>query len=134
MKFYFLFFFNVCSLFSLEILIGSKCLYVEVADTEKLRQLGLQNKRELESSKGMLFIFPKPSYVSFWMKDTYIDLSIAFFNENRKLIQIEKMPAFQLNQPLILYKSSKPVKYALETNMGWFEKNDIKLGDELYLD
>ncbi len=133
MKFYLLFIFSTCSLFPLQIQIRDKYLDVEIADTEKLRQQGLQHRRKLATSKGMLFIFPKSNYATFWMKNTYIDLSIGFFDENRKLVQVEKMPAFQLNQQLSLYKSIKPIKYALEANMGWFEKNDIKLGDEINL-
>jgi len=134
MKFAFLFFLSSISLFSLQVNIENKCLEVEVAGTEKLRAQGLQNRDYLEKSKGMLFIFPAPTYASFWMKDTYIDLSIAFFDEDKKLVQIEKMPIYKANQPLKTYKSIAPIKYAIEVNMGWFEENDIKVGDTLYYD
>jgi len=132
MKFYFLLFFASVSLFSLQIQVKNKCLDVEVANTEELRCLGLQNRTKLGKSKGMLFIFSPPAYASFWMKDTYIDLSIGFFDENKKLFQIEKMPIYQVKRPLSFYKSNKPIKYALEVNMEWFEKNGIKVGDVLY--
>lgn len=120
------------SLFSLQIKVKDQILDVEVADTEKLRQAGLQNRSKLKKSSGMLFIFPEPINVSFWMKDTYLDLSIGFFDKNRKLTQIEKMPSFKTGKSLRIYQSKNPIKYALEVNMGWFENNGIKIGDVLY--
>ena len=57
-------------------------LFVEIADTGRKRMQGLMNRRSLKQNSGMLFIFPYKKKMNFWMKDTYIPLSIAYINQN----------------------------------------------------
>ena len=80
-------------------------------------------RKSLKQNEGMLFIFPEADYLSFWMKNTYIPLSIAFFNQDRRLINIHEMKA---NQTKELYYSNELAIYALEVNQGWFSTNNIK--------
>ena len=87
-------------------------------------------RKKLGYDKGMLFIFDKSQYVGFWMKNTYIPLSIAFIDTNFQIVQIEKM--WPLNEEHI-HKSYIPIKYALEVNMGWFRDNGIKVGDKIWI-
>jgi uncharacterized membrane protein (UPF0127 family) len=108
--------------------INGKILRVEIADTEKKRIKGLMNRKKLEENEGMLFIFEKPAILNFWMKDTSIPLSIAFINENLEIIQIEDMLPYDV---INIHTSISPAKYALEVNKGWFEKNNIKIGDKI---
>ena len=51
----------------------------EIADTPELRQRGLMHRRSLPADHGMLFIFPRPQPLSFWMRNTYISLDIMYF-------------------------------------------------------
>ena len=98
-------------------------LKVEVADTKTGRRTGLMYRKSLDENEGMLFVFPSSDYLSFWMKNTYIPLSIAYFNEDMRLIDIYKMRPRQVKE---VYNSTEKVKYALEVNQGWFEKHGIK--------
>jgi uncharacterized protein len=126
MQLFILFILFISTLFSEQIKINNHKLAVEIADNEPKRQKGLQKRTSLNYSNGMLFIFDDIIYATFWMKNTYLDLSIGFFNDEKKLVQINKMPA---SKPYKLYKSRKQIKYALEVNMGWFENNNIQIGD-----
>ena len=106
-------------------------LKVEVADTILLRQQGLMNRTpaSFPKSLGMLFIFQREEILSFWMRDTYIPLSIGFFDRDKKLINIENMAAQTLaakEQNLISYRSKGPGLYALEVNQGWFKDNKVE--------
>lgn len=103
--------------------VDKKPIVVEIANTPEKRRLGLMYRKQMKENHGMLFIFPDPDYLNFWMKNTYIPLSIAFFNRDRRLINIHKMKA---NQTRELYGSKELAIYALEVNQGWFEKNNIK--------
>ena len=103
-------------------------LKVEIADTSKLRSKGLMFRKSLDEDKGMLFIFNKVKVVSFWMKNTFIPLSVAFINEDFKIIHIEDMSP--LDEETI-HTSLVSIKYAIEVNQGWFKKNDIKIGDKI---
>ncbi|MCB1192740.1 MAG: DUF192 domain-containing protein [Leptospiraceae bacterium] len=105
------------------ILVDDKPLQVEIANTPSKRQRGLMYRKSLKQNEGMLFIFPEADYLSFWMKNTYIPLSIAFFNQDRRLINIHEMKA---NQTKELYYSNELAIYALEVNQGWFSTNNIK--------
>ena len=101
-------------------------LTVELASTENERAQGLMNRQELPEGSGMLFVFPKAEKLSFWMKNTKIPLSVGFFDEKKRLINIEDMVPFTGLKPPI-YKSQKNALYALEVPLGWFEHHHICL-------
>jgi uncharacterized protein len=114
------------------IFIGHEKLEVEIADNEELRERGLMNRSSLGEKEGMLFIFPAEMKLSFWMKNTLIPLSIGFFKEDGKLIQVLDMePASPVELEPKIYLSAKPSKYALEVARGWFSRKKIKVGDVL---
>ena len=110
--------------------IGHKIIQVEVADTKKKRTRGLMYRKSLPKDQGMLFVFPSSERLSFWMKNTYIPLSIGFFNTKRELLEVQEMQpeSVLLVEPRKTYRSRLPAKYALEMNKGWFSKNKIKPG------
>ena len=111
--------------------IDSLTIWVEIADNDAERQKGLMWREELKEDHGMLFVFPSPQIQSFWMRNTYLPLDIAFIDEEWVITDILQM------EPLIdtiYYKSSKPVPYALEMNQGWFEKRQVKVGDKINLE
>lgn len=97
-------------------------LFVELAITREQREKGLMKRKHLPENEGMLFVFPEPDYQSFWMKDTWIPLDLAFFDEEGFLIEVRSMEPHTTD----IYISSQPAKYALETNRGWFSKRGIK--------
>jgi len=108
-----------------QIYIGNTKLNVQVARTGREQAQGLQNVSNLDKDKGMLFSYPQTKILAFWMKDTTIPLSIAFIDENKRIIQIEDM--VPLSDKSV--KSNKPAMWALEVNKGWFKENGIGVGD-----
>lgn len=99
---------------------------VELARTEQEREKGLMYRSSLKPGSGMLFIFEKPQQLTFWMKNTYIPLTILFIDENYIITDIYDM------FPLIekLYPSTKPCKYALEINQK-IVNGEAKPGDKV---
>lgn len=116
-----------------KITLGSRTLVVEIAETPAQHERGLMFRNKLGENDGMLFIFDGEQTRFFWMKNTLIDLSIGYFDAAGSLIDIQEMKAGKgiPESALISYPSSKPAKYALEMNKGWFSKNKIKLGTKL---
>ncbi|MBU1077150.1 MAG: DUF192 domain-containing protein [Spirochaetes bacterium] len=108
--------------------INSRTLHSEVVDTEETRTKGLMYRKSLEENEGMLFIFDQNRVVSFWMKNTFIPLSVAFIDSNYKIVNIAQMSP--LDEETHHYSYS-PVKYALEVNQGWFKKHNIEPGDRV---
>ena len=114
--------------------INGNTLYVELADTPETRRQGLMFRDKLAKNHGMLFIFDHEDYLSFWMKNTKIPLSIAYIKTNGEITDILNMKPYDLRS----YRSSQKVRYALEVNRNWFtekgiKKNDIiKIPDEIF--
>jgi hypothetical protein len=105
-------------------------IWVEIADTDEKRRKGLMWRDELPEDQGMLFVFPNPELQSFWMRNTYIPLDIAYIDENWIITDIHQMTP--LNDS-IQYESSRPVPYALEMNQGWFASHSITVGNKVSL-
>ena len=109
--------------------IRDKVLLVEVAATIEARENGLMHRTSLDKDTGMLFIFPRPEKLSFWMHDTVIPLSIAFIDEKGVIAQIESMEP--LDEKSIVSKTD--CQYALEVVQGWYSESGIKAGDKIDL-
>ncbi|OGN65009.1 MAG: hypothetical protein A3E80_00710 [Chlamydiae bacterium RIFCSPHIGHO2_12_FULL_49_9] len=109
---------------NLTLQIGDQLVDAEIADTNETRQTGLMNRDHLEEGTGMLFVFEKPQILSFWMKDTKIPLSIAFFDAEKKLLNTADMDPYSNS----LCHSLALAKYALEVPRGWFARHEIRRG------
>jgi uncharacterized membrane protein (UPF0127 family) len=106
---------------------GMHVIKAEVAATDAERQQGLMFRQKMAPNEGMLFVFPSPASVCMWMKNTYLPLSVAFLDENGKIVNIEDMQP----QTTDSHCAKTPVRYALEMNQGWFKKKNIKPGSEI---
>ena len=62
--------------------IGTQVVTAEIAATDETRQIGLMHRFSLPPDHGMLFVHDAPRMLSFWMRNTYIPLSIAFIDAN----------------------------------------------------
>lgn len=109
--------------------VGPVSLQVELARTPLETQKGLSFRPYLPNNRGMLFVFEKEQKLSFWMKDTYIPLSIGFFDKNKILVDIQKMSVVSGRQIAKTHVSLLPSKYALEVNQGWFQEHKVQIGD-----
>ncbi len=116
---------NFAEEYNTEIKINNQKLKVEISESESELSWGLMYRKSMPDSCGMLFIFPYEDILSFWMKDTYIPLSIAFIDKAGTIVSIKEGVPFSLNN----ISSDYPAIYALEVNKGWFKKNKIKTGD-----
>ena len=108
-----------------EIQIGEQSIQAEVAITPGEQARGLMYRRELGKNEGMLFVYPQKKIMSFWMKNTFIPLTIAFIDDDGVIIQLTDMAP----QNLTSHRSKRSVRYALEMNQGWFEDTGVGVGD-----
>lgn len=116
---------------SRKIKVGKELLTVEIADTEPRQLRGLMFRENLPPNTGMLFIYTEEKHLNFWMKNTRIPLSIAFFNEKRELVEIQAMsvdPEEATDDDRRRYRSKNRAKYALEMPLGWFDRRGIEVG------
>ena len=109
---------------------GSTLIDVEIAETDEQHQLGLMNRTCLDEDRGMVFIFFEETSGGFWMKNTLIPLSIAFFDVEGKIVKILDMEPCK-EDPCEIYDPGVPYMGALEVNEGSFDEWNIEEGDEL---
>lgn len=112
---------------TIELTVGTETVTAEIADTPETRSRGLMYREALRADHGMLFVYPSPRIVSFWMKNTSLPLDIAFIREDGTIVGISAMAP----QSLRSHPSPSPVPYALEMNQGWFSEHDIGIGDRV---
>ena len=105
-------------------------LQVELAMNTESQRCGLSLRNKLAMDHGMLFVFDRDQVLSFWMKNTWIPLSIAFLTAQGDILNIHDMQPLN-QQPR--YPSSGMARYALEVNQGWFARHRIKPGDRIQL-
>ena len=110
-----------------EVQIGNVKLTVEIADSQEERERGLSERASLDDDKGMLFIFKNPGRYGFWMKDMSFPIDIIWIDESWKIVDI-KTNVSPATYPKSFF-SVRSAKYVLETNAGFVNKNNIKLGD-----
>ena len=115
--------------------IGKASLTTEIAASSAQQERGLMFREKLGDNDGMIFLLPKVTTASFWMKNTLIPLSVAFIDKDGVILEIHDMQPGDPSVPdanLPRTKSdSNQVAYALETNLHWFSLNGIKPGDKL---
>lgn len=112
---------------TIDLSINGHRVVAEVAATEAERNTGLMRRFSLRPDHGMLFVFVAPRPLSFWMKDTYIPLSIAFIGPDGRILNIEDMAP----RTETTHASRGPALFALEMKKGWFAQNGIVKGDRV---
>ena len=114
--------------------IGTISIVTEIADTPQERTTGLSGRTELTDGTGMLFVFNKKDYYSFWMKDMKFPIDIIFIDDSTVVDLFENtLPPQNINSELSVYKPKSPGNYVLEVNGGTASKNNLKIGDKIEL-
>jgi len=107
--------------------INAHRLVAEIASTTETRTVGLMHRFSLKPDHGMVFVFSAPQPLAFWMKNTFVPLSIAFIGADGTILNIEDMaPQTETTHP-----SKGPALYTLEMKKGWFAERGIAAGDQV---
>ena len=82
-------------------------------------------RKSISKNYGMFFIWDYKRQQCMWMKNTSLSLSVAYISNKGEILEIYDLAPF--SKKSVCSKNS--VKYALEVNKDWFEKNNINIGD-----
>ncbi|MFZ5738075.1 MAG: DUF192 domain-containing protein [Pseudomonadota bacterium] len=107
---------------------GVHVFSVEVATTEKEREVGLMYRKSLPDGQGMLFDFRPEQQVAMWMKNTYIPLDMIFIRGDGTILRIAEN-----TEPMStrIIASGGPVSGVLEVAGGTAKKLGIAAGDRV---
>lgn len=111
----------------MELSAGFHRIEAEVAANQQHRMIGLMNRKTMPVHRGMLFVFPEKNTHCMWMRNTFLPLSVAFIDEEGRIINIEDMQPQTENN----HCARIPARYALEMNIGWFKQRGIAPGTKL---
>jgi uncharacterized membrane protein (UPF0127 family) len=67
---------------------GPVAFRVEIADTERTREIGMMWRTSVPSNTGMLFDFRTPRPVAFWMRNTLVPLDMIFIGQDGRIVSI----------------------------------------------
>lgn len=110
--------------------VGERTLRVQLAVTMPEMQRGLMGRRDLGPDDGMIFVYPAPQQMNFWMKNTPTPLDIGFFTPDGTLGEV--YPLYPYDETTVSSAGSD-YTLALEVNQGWFAKHGLKPGARLDL-
>lgn len=102
---------------------------VVIAKSEKDKQIGLSKYKTLSKDKGMIFLFDKPDFYAFWMKDMKFPIDIIFVRENRIATIYESLPINNLTT----YSPTEASDKVLEINANLSKEYGFKVGDTVSL-
>ena len=112
--------------------INGASIVVELATTPESQSKGLSGRENLKDGRGMLFVFEKPDFYGFWMKDMHFAIDILWISGKNRIVGVVK----QLSPdtfPQVFYPN-EPVKYVLEVPSGFAEKSGIDIGSVVYFE
>ena len=101
--------------------------------TEAEREVGLMGRTALDADAGMVFLFDGTTTASFWMKDTLIPLSIAFWGTDGRIVGILDMEPCEAD-PCPTFNPGVPYVGALEANLASFADRGVAVGDTVRLE
>ena len=104
-------------------------LRIAATDLEKAR--GLMGTTKLSEEEGMAFMYDTESQMRFWMKDTPLDLDIAFIARDGTVLEVRTMTAGDTETTA---STTDQVRFAIEMRSGWFRDFGVKPGEKINVD
>lgn len=112
----------------LPLTIGDQTIQAQLAITTPEQMRGLMHREHMETDHGMIFVYPKPQQMNFWMKNTLIPLDIGYIDSAGVLREI--YPMYPRDTTPVPSRSDQ-IQWALEMNQGWFARVGLKPGAQL---
>ena len=112
---------------TIDLTAGMHVIKTELALTTQQQMIGMMWRTEMANHEGMLFVYDQPDKRCFWMRNTLLPLSVAFIADDGSIVNVADMTPRSDES----HCSDKPVRYALEMNLGWFAKRGLKAGSKL---
>jgi uncharacterized membrane protein (UPF0127 family) len=107
------------------------CLWVADSDVERAR--GLMQVTDLEGADGMVFVYDRPTNSAFWMKDTLLPLSIAYFDVDGMYVGAQDMQPCAPGTDCRVYPPPGEFVLAVEVPQGGLADLSLVAGSSIEL-
>lgn len=111
-----------------QVKIENKTYRLFVADTEEKRKRGLSNISSIKDGEGMIFVFNKPDYYRFWMKDMKFPLDFLFLRGDQVVDLLANVDPSTYPQTFI---SKSPADKIIELKAGEIDKLGVNISDTI---
>jgi len=110
---------------AIKVWLGAEELVTEVAMTAMEQVTGMMWRTNLAENAAMIFVHPTPRQASYWMKNCFVPLSIAFIDTGGTILEIHDMRPHDTNS---VVSTATNIRFSLETNQGWFDRHNVRTG------
>jgi hypothetical protein len=110
---------------TVELRVGDAQLSAEVACDREAQARGLMHRDSLGEGEAMLFAFERPSWLSFWMKDTSIPLTVAYLDAQGVIRELHDLQPLSTTR---IDSQGPDLQFALEVPRGWFLRHGVGVG------
>ena len=110
----------------------SRHVAVRIAATDDARRRGLMEVPDVPDGAGMWFAYDEDRTGGFWMRNTLVDLDIAWVDAAGRIVATTTMEVCRVSA-CPTYEPGVPYRTALEVRAGWFEANGVEVGDTAVL-
>ena len=106
--------------------INGQTLKAQIAKTDAQREQGLSGRACIADTQAMLFVFDKPGYYPFWMKDMRFPIDMVWLSETKQVVWVENnvSPSSYPSN----FVSAKPARYVIELAAGQSQALNLGTG------
>jgi uncharacterized protein len=104
-------------------------LLAQTAKTPKEQEQGLSGRACLGKDQAMLFIFDKPGYYPFWMKNMKFSIDIAWISADKHIVDIQENVSPQSSPKAFV--NTKPARYVIELQAGQADSLGLQSGNSI---
>jgi len=110
---------------TIKLWLGPAEINAEMAVTSREEMTGMMFRTNVAENEGMIFVMPEPQQASYWMKNCYVPLSIAYIAPDGTIREIHHLEPQNTNA---VVSATDDIQFALETAQGWFKRHDVGVG------
>ncbi len=110
---------------TIKLFVGGKELTTELAVRPVEIYTGMMWRTNLPEHEAMLFVFPSAEPRSFYMRNTYVPLSLAYISPDGVIQELHDLHPLNENSTP---SQADNIQYVLEVPQGWFQRHSIAPG------
>lgn len=107
------------------------CFKIEKAVSSVELKKGLMGREKIAADEGMLFVFRKDDYYSFWMKNVTFSLDLIYLDAAKTVIEIFREVPPCVANPCQTYQPKTKARCVLEILSGRSTEIGLKEGEKM---
>ena len=110
---------------TIKLYVGPEIVDAEMALTSDQIQTGMMFRTNIQETDSMIFVLPYTQRANFWMKNCPESISVAYITPDGVIAEIHHLEHNDTNG---VVAASDNIRFALETQDGWFGRHHITPG------